>query len=286
MPVPNALRGVVVVSHGVDLTSVQDALTEAGVELRPQPFGDQTVHLVPYGDSLAVIIDPDAAPIEWLGYPLKAAWLLTAIRTAQELMLAQRAVRESHALLGICRSLASERDSIKLQRMVLRKARELTNADAGSLYLIETAGDERRMRFTVSQTGPRDEERYHGELTPLSGSIAGWVALHGKPLRLADAYGALPANVKFDASFDGATGYRTKSVLCAPVFNHHDEIVGVLQLINRKPTFDAALSLDVLSEQVVMPFDEHDEEVVTALAAQAGVVLHMLAIESVDADHH
>jgi GAF domain-containing protein len=273
MAAPNSLRGVVVVAHGSDLSGVEDALTDAGIVLSSHPAGDQTVHLVPYGDSLAVIIDPDAPPIEWLGYPLNPQWMLTAIRTARELLLAQRAVRESHVLLGICRAMASERDRSKLQRFVLRKARELTNADAGSLYLIETIEGERGLRFAVAQTGPRDEEKYHGQLTPLTGSIAGWVAVNGKPLRIADAYETLPAGVTFDASFDRATGYRTKSVLCAPIRNHHDDVVGVLQLINRKATFDAALSLDVLSEEVVMPFDEHDEEILTALAAQAGVAL-------------
>jgi hypothetical protein len=273
MAAPNSLRGVVVVSHGADLADVENAMIDAGVLLSTHPAGEHTVHLVPYGESLAVIIDPDAPPIEWLGYPLNPQWLLTAIRTARELMVAQRAVRESHVLLGICRAMAWERDPVKLQRFVLRKARELTNADAGSLYLVEEVEGERGLRFAVAQTGPRDEEKYHGQLLPMTGSIAGWVVINGKPLRVSDAYTTLPPGVTFDPSFDRATGYRTKSVLCAPIYNHRDEIVGALQLINRKQTFDAALSLDVLSEEVVMPFDEHDEEIVTALAAQAGVAL-------------
>ena len=271
MIAPNPLLGTVLVTHGADLAGVQDALVDAGIIIAQHPVADRTVHLVPYGDALAVIVDPDAPPIEWLAYPLRAQWLLTAIRTARELMAAQRAVRESRTLLGICRAMASERDPKELQRFVLRKARELTNADAGSLYLIEDVEGERTLRFAIAQTGPHDEENYGGQLTPLSGSIAGSVALGGKPLRIADAYGPLPQGVQFDASFDRAAGYRTRSVLCAPIHNHRDEIVGVLQLINRKQTFDAALSLDVLSAEMILPFDEHDEEIVTALAAQAGV---------------
>ncbi|MBV8491206.1 MAG: hypothetical protein JO199_11820, partial [Candidatus Eremiobacteraeota bacterium] len=38
-------------------------------------------------------------------------------------------------------------------------------------------------------------------------------------------------------------------------------------------TFEAVLTLDVLTEQLVMPFEQHDEEILTALAAQAGVAL-------------
>jgi GAF domain-containing protein len=171
--------------------------------------------------------------------------------------------------------MGSQRDVKALHRLVVRKARELTNADAGSLYLLEEVEGERALRFVVAQTGPHDEEKFTGGLLTLSEqSIAGCVAINGKPLRIADAYVDLPGDrIRFDASFDQATGYRTKSVLCVPVYNHVDAIVGVLQLINRKPTFDVSLSLDVLSEQILMPFDEHDEEILTALAAQAGIAL-------------
>src|SRR5579862_3806048 len=275
MGAPASLRGIVVVSHGIDLAKASDALVEAGIVLTDHATNADAVHLVPYGDALGVIVDPDAPPIEWLAYPLNPAWLIASIRTASDLLVAHRAIRESHALLEICRAMASERDVNSLHRLVVRKARELTNADAGSLYLLESVEGERALRFVVAQTGPHDEEKYTGGLLTLSEhSIAGSVALTGKSVRIADAYTEMPDDrIRFDASFDQATGYRTKSVLAVPINDHRDEIVGVLQLINRKPTFEVALSLDVLTEQLVMPFDDHDEEILTALAAQAGVAL-------------
>jgi GAF domain-containing protein len=270
------LRDVSVISHGADLADVRAALDEAGVAVSARAAGTgPTVHLVPYGDALAVIIDPDAPPIEWLSYPLNPTWLLAAIQTAAELLRAHRAVSESRALLHICRAMASERDVRALHRLVVRKARELTNADAGSLYLLEEVEGERALLFAVAQTGPHDEEKYTGGYLTLSDqSIAGSVAINGQSVRITDAYEDLPGErTRFDASFDQATGYRTKSVLCVPIRNHREDIVGVIQLINRKPSFDVALSLDVLTEQLVMPFDDHDEEILTALAAQAGVAL-------------
>ncbi|MBV8490081.1 MAG: GAF domain-containing protein [Candidatus Eremiobacteraeota bacterium] len=271
-----SLRDVSVISHGADLADVRSALDDAGVTISGRAEGTgPTVHLVPYGEALAVIIDPDAPPIEWLSYPLDPGWLLAAIRTAADLLRANRAVSESRALLQICRAMSSERDVRALHRLVVRKARELTNADAGSLYLVEEVEGEKALRFAVAQTGPHDEEKYTGGYLTLSEhSIAGSVAINGNPVRISDAYEDLPGErTRFDASFDQATGYRTKSVLCVPIKNHRDEVVGVIQLINRKPSFDVALSLDVLTEQLVMPFDDHDEEILTALAAQAGVAL-------------
>jgi hypothetical protein len=270
------VHGVVVVSHGADVSAVSDDLLQAGITIDAHAGSNaDAIHLVPYGESVAVIIDPDAPPIEWLSYPLRAEWLLAALRTGAELIRARRAVRESRALLEICRAMASERSVQALHRLVVRKARELTNADAGSLYLLERVEGEAALRFVVAQTGPHDEEKYAGGLLTLSEhSIAGSVALTGRPVRIADAYAEIPRDkIRFDASFDQATGYRTKSVLCVPIRDYRDDIVGVIQLINRKPTFEVALSLDVLTEQLVMPFDEHDEEILTALAAQAGVAL-------------
>ena len=66
-------------------------------------------------------------------------------------------------------------------------------------------------------------------------SLAGYTALSGQVLRLDDVY-ALPGGVPyhFNRSFDERTGYRTRSMLMVPMVNHAGEIVGVIQLINRK----------------------------------------------------
>ena len=271
----SSLRGLVVVSHGADLTGVANVLTAAGVTISPSASGANTIHLVPYDRTLAVITDPDAPPTTWLEYPLNPSWVLTAVRTAADLLHAQRAAHESHALLQICRAMGSEKNVDALHRLIVRKARELTNADAGSLYLFEEVDGEKALRFAVAQTGPHDEEKYTGSYLALTDqSIAGCVALRGEIVRVDDAYADLPADrIKFDASFDQATGYHTKSVLCVPIKNFEDGIVGVLQLINRKPSFDVVLTVGLLTEQLVVPFDEHDEEILMALAGQAGVVL-------------
>lgn len=269
------LRGLVIAVHGADLGGAASKLTEAGAILSTNASATGSVHLVPEGDGIAILTDLDATPTAWIASPPNPGWLLTGIRTAVELERAQRAAEESKALLEICRAMGSERAGDSLHRLIVRKARELTNADAGSLYLFDTFEQEKMMRFAVAQTGPHDEEKHTGSFLALSDqSIAGCVALTGEVVRVANAYADLPAHrVKFDASFDEATGYHTKSVLCVPIRNFQEDIVGVIQLINKKPSFDMVLTLALLTEQLVIPFDEHDEEILTALAAQAGVVL-------------
>ena len=66
-------------------------------------------------------------------------------------------------------------------------------------------------------------------------SIAGYVALTGKLVNVADAYN-LPAGSPYtiSRSFDEKSGYRTKSMLVVPMRDHQDKVIGVVQLINKK----------------------------------------------------
>ena len=103
-------------------------------------------------------------------------------------------------------------------------------------------------------------------------SIAGYAALTGKVVNVADAYN-LPAGSPFKISraFDERSGYRTKSMLVVPMRDHQDEVIGVVQLINKKRDAKAVLRPVTLVEETVIPFTSVDEELVTSLASQAAV---------------
>jgi HD-GYP domain-containing protein (c-di-GMP phosphodiesterase class II) len=106
-------------------------------------------------------------------------------------------------------------------------------------------------------------------------SIAGSAALERKMINIADVYD-LPAGSPFgfDRSFDQKTGYRTTSVLAAPLISpQRDEVIGVIQLINKKKDPEKKLfTRDDTREQVV-PFDARSEELLGMVAAQAGASL-------------
>src|SRR2546422_1386019 len=105
-------------------------------------------------------------------------------------------------------------------------------------------------------------------------SLAGYAAVTGEPLVIDDAY-FLPPDVEYtiNRSFDERYGYRTKSMLVIPMKDHKEEIIGVLQLINRKRSFDAILATPADVEQQVVPFSKRTVELVTALAGQAAVAI-------------
>ncbi|MBV8749128.1 MAG: hypothetical protein JO103_05390, partial [Candidatus Eremiobacteraeota bacterium] len=118
----------------------------------------------------------------WLVAPPDGTALVVTVRAAAATFAARAALRtargESERLLQIGLALSAERDITKLHQRIVHSARELTRADSGSLYLLETnASGERVLRFAVAQTGPQDAGTYLGAVLPLSRtSISGYVA--------------------------------------------------------------------------------------------------------------
>src|SRR5438445_1970909 len=208
------------------------------------------------------------------GYREAAARVETARARAE----AASRSREIGELTRIGVALGTERDVKSLLDLILKQARRITSSDAGSLYLVET-GDQgqKRLRFRIAQTYSKPEaETSFVEFTmPVDrSSLAGYTAVTGEPLVIDDAY-FLPPDVEYsiNRSFDERHGYRTKSMLVLPMKDHKEEVIGVLQLINRKRDPEAVLAAPADVEHQVVPYSRRTVELVTALAGQAAVAI-------------
>ena len=188
-----------------------------------------------------------------------------------------RKSQELHELNHIGVALSAQRDIDKLLELILLKCREITAADAGSLYLVErgrdqeTKGDD-ELIFELTQNSSVVYPFTKSKMPLSEASIAGYVALTGQIVNVADAY-HLPAgsSYKVSRSFDEKSGYRTKSMLVVPMRDHQNEVIGVIQLINKKRDAKVVLQPVQLVEETVIPFTSVDEELVTSLASQAAV---------------
>ncbi len=177
-------------------------------------------------------------------------------------------------LLNIARSMGTERDVSKLLSVILEKSRFITGADAGSIYVVE--GDEKRpmLRFKLTQNDSLSFDSREFVMPISNRSIAGAAALSKGPINIANVY-ELPAGspYSFDKSFDEKIGYVTRSMLTMPLVSQRDEVIGVIQLINKKrEPRTKLLSKSDFSEHVVA-FDQRSEELLGMLAAQAAVSL-------------
>jgi HD-GYP domain-containing protein (c-di-GMP phosphodiesterase class II) len=206
------------------------------------------------------------------GYREAAARMETA-RARSE---AANRSREIGELTRIGVALGTERDLKTLLDLILTQARRITTSDAGSLYLVETGEQgQKRLRFRIAQTYSKPDAPFVEFTIPVDrSSLAGYTAVTGEPLVIDDAY-FLPPDVEYsiNRSFDERHGYRTKSMLVIPMKDHKEEVIGVLQLINRKRHPDAVLATPADVEQQVVPYSRRTVELVTALAGQAAVAI-------------
>jgi HD-GYP domain-containing protein (c-di-GMP phosphodiesterase class II) len=180
-------------------------------------------------------------------------------------------------LIEIARALTTEREIDKLLGLILEKARFVTAADAGSIYVVEGEGRDvarKRLHFKLSQNDSVSFDSSEFEMPISPNSMAGYVALEKETLSIADVY-EMPAGSPFgfDRSFDEKVGYRTKSMLVTPLSSSKGDVIGVLQLINKKREQQHKLLDPAAVEREVLPFDVRSEQLVTTLAAQAGIAL-------------
>ena len=167
--------------------------------------------------------------------------------------------------LGV--ELTEVKDVDVLLERILREARKLVNADAGSIYIKE--GDTLKFSHTQNDTQqkklpPGKKLIYATFSIPINNqSISGYVANTGETLNIADVYtlaSVLPYS--FNRHYDELSGYRTQSMLSFPLRTSRGDTIGVLQLINEKN-----------AKGRVVPFSRKDEPLILHFANTAAVAI-------------
>jgi HD-GYP domain-containing protein (c-di-GMP phosphodiesterase class II) len=157
-------------------------------------------------------------------------------------------------LIGVASDLTSELDFDRLFPLIVGNVTEVMSAERTSLYVVDW--DSREIWTKVS-------EGIKQIRLPFGSGISGRVAETGEMINVADAW-ELPY---FDRSFDEKNNFRTRSVLCIPIKNHLGEIIGILQVINKKG-----------KDQ----FDQEDEVFLRGLSTQVSIALeNSLLVEEV-----
>ena len=214
---------------------------------------------------------PRGVVLETIAAAFKNIELATRERVAREALKAAEHEREQLNQIGV--ALSSQHDINALLSQILSHARQVTAADAGSLYLVEeAAGGGRQMRFKLTQNDSLTFPFQELALPLTDKSMAGYAALHAEVLNYADAY-KIPRNrpFRFNDSYDRESGYRTRSILTLPMRNAKGQVLGVLQLINSKKNRGARLTSATDVARHVQPFRDRAVRLALSLASQAAV---------------
>jgi HD-GYP domain-containing protein (c-di-GMP phosphodiesterase class II) len=176
-------------------------------------------------------------------------------------------------LLAIGTALSSAEDLAELLNLILVKCREITHSDGGSVYLLDQSDEDNpHLIFKVAQNQSLPNLPFKEFKIPLNPkSLAGYVAITGETLSIQDAY-ELPPDVPyhFDRAFDEKFNYRTCSVLVLPMQDQKSNVIGVLQLINRKA--DPAIVITPANAvAVTQSYSPWEENILRSLASQAAI---------------
>lgn len=176
-------------------------------------------------------------------------------------------------------ALSKERNAARLLESILLAAKNITNADGGTIYLMQKDQGIQTLKFEIMHTTSLNIAMggttgipipfpalplYDEAENPNNTMVAVYAVLNEKTVNIADAYSAEGFDFTGTRKFDKETGYRSKSFLTVPMKNHEGEIIGVLQLIN------------VIDKQThaIIPFSPADQQLVESLASQAAIALN------------
>ncbi len=172
-------------------------------------------------------------------------------------------------------ALSSEKDMPHLLESILIGAKQITRADAGTLY---TVNDAQKLNFEIVQTSSLGINRggtsnqpvqleplplYRRDGSPNNKLVVTYSALNNKTVNLPDVYEENETGFDFTGPrlFDKKMNYRTQSMLCVPMTNHDGKTIGLIQLINKQ------------SNNGPVAFDDNDVHLVHSLASQAAIAL-------------
>ncbi|MBC6429440.1 GAF domain-containing protein [Nostoc sp. HG1] len=178
-----------------------------------------------------------------------AASIGIILESCQSFYVAARNQRGVTALLRATQTLGQSLDLEATLQIVMEQARILMQADRSTLFLYRKEMSELWTKVAAAADGTNLIEIR----ISANRGIAGYVASTGEALNISDAY----KDPRFDPTTDRKTGYVTRNILCLPVFNSANELIGVTQLINKQQS----------------SFTASDEEFMRAFNIQAGIAL-------------
>lgn len=130
------------------------------------------------------------------------------------------------AVTQVSKAIQSEVELENILSVIVEHTSDVMEADRCTVFVYDENKEE--LWSYVGKGLDRNEIRF-----AVAFGIAGYAARTRQKINVPDAYD----NEWFNREFDLKTGYRTRSVLCLPLINNEGELIGVLQVINKKADY-------------------------------------------------
>lgn len=189
----------------------------------------------------------------------------------------ERLRQREQRLIEVTTMFSSVTDLGALLEKIVESLRSVTCSDAGSLYIVQ----DQSLHFSVAQNDSKEIPFKAVQLPISPATIGGYVAQTGEILRFDDVYEIgddKPFNFRKGSDFDRQIGYRTKSMLVIPLRNRKRDVVGVVQLINKKKDWKERLATPECPDTKVVSYNDDDIDFLAILASQAAMVIERASL--------
>jgi len=183
------------------------------------------------------------------------------ITNAQLFEISVQEYKRNQILLQLARGIFEEQSNVDTcVHNIMAESQELLDVERCMVFLIDKSCESEDVIFSkafdlhsgaVEETGPKTSKTHWSMNT----GIAALVASSSKAINIPEAY----ADSRFNPEADVESDFKTKSILCMPIFDTSQKIVGVAQLLNKNNG---------------KPFTEADENLFEAFAIFCGLGIH------------
>ena len=150
------------------------------------------------------------------------------------------------SLVKIGRSITAQTDINVLLKVIAEETKVAMEADRCTVFLLDKKTNELWSKVALGMDS--QEIRF-----PVDKGLAGYVVRSGESINITDAYN----DSRFNPDVDKTTGYKTKTILCMPIKNNNQEIIGAFQVLNKKNGV----------------FTKSDEDLLVAIGGSASIAL-------------
>lgn len=199
------------------------------------------------GNPFGALIMPEAGTADRAGLAAFQRIATDSLNTFMEVELVKMQMAELNTLLEVGKAISSTLDLDDLLRKIMSMATKVMRCETSTVYLVDRETNE--LYFHIVQGDAKVGAKLQEIRLPMGTGLAGWCAKENAPVIVPDT----SKDPRFFKAADKKSGFVTRSMICVPM-RLKDEVVGVLQVLNR--TGD-------------IPFNEHDLEMLEAVANQA-----------------
>jgi len=172
-------------------------------------------------------------------------------------------------------TISREKNVDTILEMILNESIDITNSDGGTLYIVKEFEGQTYLVITLAKNYSVDFN-YIGYKIPIDNqSIVGYVAQNGIPVTINNIQNIQNSHMQQFKLFDQALHYKTLNLMAIPMTDYQGNVIGVLQIINKKKDNSIKLTEDNIYQNIA-DFTKEDEEIILSLASQASLLIERI----------